>query len=207
MEQVKLRITPRTTMSIRVSERERREIEEKAIATAAPIAVYKKQVTDVPGSYPLENAAYQSIKQQQTNENNYMERRDEYGDYEDMEYSQKQGREPFKFLAPLLIIYRQSDENGWRCYHVVLLCPVGEGDPQTMYQLTQEYIEKYLGDRYEALFAVHVDKRHLHSHIVFNSVSMIDGYKYQYTKQILDCVALIFIKIVNDVLTPPICLV
>ena len=29
---------------------------------------------------------------------------------------------------------------------------------------------------------MHVDKGHLHSHIVFNSVSMIDGYKYQYTK-------------------------
>ena len=73
-------------------------------------------------------------------------------------------------------------ELGRQGYHVVLSCPVGEGDPQTMYQLTQEFIEQYLGDRYEALFAVHVDKEHLHSHIVFNSVSMIDGYKYQYTK-------------------------
>lgn len=73
-------------------------------------------------------------------------------------------------------------ELGRQGYHVVLSCPVGEGDPQTMYQLTQEFIEQYLGDRYEALFAVHVDKGHLHSHIVFNSVSMIDGYKYQYTK-------------------------
>lgn len=73
-------------------------------------------------------------------------------------------------------------ELGRQGYHVVLSCPVGEGDPQTMYQLTQEFIEEYLKDRYEALFAVHVDKGHLHSHIVFNSVSMIDGYKYQYTK-------------------------
>lgn len=73
-------------------------------------------------------------------------------------------------------------ELGRQGYHVVLSCPIGEGDPQTMYQLTKEFIEEYLGDRYEALFAVHVDKGHLHSHIVFNSVSMIDGYKYQYTK-------------------------
>lgn len=73
-------------------------------------------------------------------------------------------------------------ELGRQGYHVVLSCPVGEGDPQTMYQLTQEFIEEYLKDRYEVLFAVHVDKGHLHSHIVFNSVSMIDGYKYQYTK-------------------------
>lgn len=73
-------------------------------------------------------------------------------------------------------------ELGRQGYHIVLSCPVGEGDPQTMYQLTQEFIEEYMGNRYEALFAVHVDKGHLHSHIVFNSVSMIDGYKYQYTK-------------------------
>ena len=73
-------------------------------------------------------------------------------------------------------------ELGRQGYHVVLSCPIGEGDPQTMYQLTKEFIEGYLGDRYEVLFAVHVDKGHLHSHIVFNSVSMIDGYKYQYTK-------------------------
>ena len=73
-------------------------------------------------------------------------------------------------------------ELGRQGYHVVLSCPVGEGDPQTMYQLTQEFIEEYLKDRYEALFAAHMDKGHLHSHIVFNSVSMIDGYKYQYTK-------------------------
>ena len=73
-------------------------------------------------------------------------------------------------------------ELGRQGYHVVLSCPVEEGDPQTMYQLTQEFIEEYLKDRYEALFAVHMDKGHLHSHIVFNSVSMIDGYKYQYTK-------------------------
>lgn len=31
-----------------------------------------------------------------------------------MKYSQKQGREPFKLPAPLLIMYRQSGENGWR---------------------------------------------------------------------------------------------
>ena len=41
-------------------------------------------------------------------------------------------------------------ELGRQGYHVVLSCPVGEGDPQTMYQLTQEFIEEYLGDRYEA---------------------------------------------------------
>ena len=119
------------------------------------------------------------------------------------------------YPTPLLIIYRKSGKDGWRCISGRCKCNArcragvradvcnkadiwkrvrttgvscrpfvscGEGDPQTMYQLTQEFIEEYLGDRYKALFAVHVDKGHLHSHIIFNSVSMIDGYKYQYTK-------------------------
>jgi hypothetical protein len=73
-------------------------------------------------------------------------------------------------------------ELGRQGYHVVLSCPVGEGDPQTMYHLTEEFIHEFLGDRYEALFAVHVDRGHLHSHIVFNSCSIIDGYKFQYHK-------------------------
>jgi hypothetical protein len=73
-------------------------------------------------------------------------------------------------------------ELGRQGYHVVLSCPVGEGNPQTMYHLTEEFIHEFLGDRYEALFAVHVDRGHLHSHIVFNSCSIIDGYKFQYHK-------------------------
>ncbi len=73
-------------------------------------------------------------------------------------------------------------ELGRQGYHIVISCPIAEGDPQTMYQLTQEFIEHFLGERYEALFAVHMDKEHLHSHIVYNSCNMIDGYKYQYKK-------------------------
>ena len=34
----------------------------------------------------------------------------------------------------------------------------------------------------EAVFAVHTDKDHLHSHLVFNSVNMINGRKYDYRK-------------------------
>lgn len=73
-------------------------------------------------------------------------------------------------------------ELGRQGYHIVLSCPIGEGDPQTMYEITEEFIHEFLGDRYEVLFAVHVDKGHLHSHIVYNSCNMIDGYKYQYKK-------------------------
>lgn len=73
-------------------------------------------------------------------------------------------------------------ELGRQGYHIVLSCPKEEGNPEDMYEMTKEFIQRFLGDRYEALFAVHTDKGHLHSHIVYNSCNMIDGYKYQYSK-------------------------
>lgn len=41
---------------------------------------------------------------------------------------------------------------------------------------------EYLSDRYEVVFSTHVDKDHVYNHIVWNSVSCIDGYKYQADK-------------------------
>lgn len=73
-------------------------------------------------------------------------------------------------------------ELGRQGYHVILSLDKGEGNPQTMYELTGEFIQAFLGDSYEVVFAVHTDKEHLHSHIIFNSCNMLDGYKYQYKK-------------------------
>ncbi len=38
-----------------------------------------------------------------------------------------------------------------------------------------ELAERLLGDRYEAVVSTHLDREHLHCHIVFNSVSFLDG--------------------------------
>lgn len=40
-----------------------------------------------------------------------------------------------------------------------------------------------MGDRYEVIVATHLNKEHLHSHIVFNSVSFVDGMMYRDTKK------------------------
>ena len=42
-----------------------------------------------------------------------------------------------------------------------------------------EFARRLLGDRYEAVVSTHTDREHLHCHIVFNSVSFIDGKKYR----------------------------
>lgn len=66
-------------------------------------------------------------------------------------------------------------------YHFVISFAPGETDEATAYAVVKEWCEEYLGDDYEYVFAVHTDHAHMHGHIVFNSVSRIDGYKYHYT--------------------------
>ena len=41
---------------------------------------------------------------------------------------------------------------------------------------------EYLKDEYEAVYAVHNDKDHMHAHLIFNSVNLVTGMKYEYRK-------------------------
>lgn len=67
-------------------------------------------------------------------------------------------------------------------YHIVLSLKPGEGTPEIAFDMARRFMEEFLGDRYEAVYAVHIDKDHIHSHIVWNSVSILDGRKYDYKK-------------------------
>ncbi len=67
-------------------------------------------------------------------------------------------------------------------YHFILSFAEGEGTPDMIYEITQKFVDAYLKERYEAVFVVHDNTEHLHSHIVFNSVSFLDGKKYRYEK-------------------------
>lgn len=67
-------------------------------------------------------------------------------------------------------------------YHIVLSLKPGEGTPEIAFDMARRFTEEFLGDRYEAVYAVHVDKDHIYSHIVWNSVSLLDGRKYDYKK-------------------------
>lgn len=71
---------------------------------------------------------------------------------------------------------------GRQGYHFVISFARGETDKETAYRIVQEFCESFLGDGYDHVFAIHNDKKHLHGHIVFNSVSRMDGYKYHYKK-------------------------
>lgn len=67
-------------------------------------------------------------------------------------------------------------------YHLILSFKENEVDPDTAFQITEKFASEYLGKSYEAVFVVHDNTDHVHSHIVFNSVSFLDGKKYRYEK-------------------------
>lgn len=71
-------------------------------------------------------------------------------------------------------------EHGRQGYHFVISFEEGEADAAKCYLVAKEFCEKFLGDNYDYVFAVHKDKKHMHAHIVFNSVSRTTGLKYHY---------------------------
>ena len=58
----------------------------------------------------------------------------------------------------------------------------GEATEEQAFDIVGRFAKEYLGDKYEAVYAVHNDKEHMHGHIVFNSVSFETGAKYDYLK-------------------------
>ena len=69
-------------------------------------------------------------------------------------------------------------EGGRQGYHLIQSFAPGEVTAKTAFSIAQEYVRQYLSDRYEAVYAVHEDKDHIHAHIIWNAVSFVDGRKY-----------------------------
>ena len=67
-------------------------------------------------------------------------------------------------------------------YHIILSFREDEVNPDMAFEITRRFVEEYLGKSYEAVYVVHDNTAHVHSHIVFNSVSFVDGKKYRYEK-------------------------
>ena len=64
-------------------------------------------------------------------------------------------------------------------YHIVHSYAPGEVTSEQAHEAGVEFAQRLLGDKYEAIVCTHTDRDHLHCHIVFNSVSFIDGKKYR----------------------------
>ena len=68
-------------------------------------------------------------------------------------------------------------------YHVIISFSSEEKvtAEQAMYVL-EHFAKAVLGDDYEAVYAVHTDREHMHGHLIWNSVSMTTGKKYNSPK-------------------------
>ena len=60
-------------------------------------------------------------------------------------------------------------------YHVIQSFKPGEITPQQAHEIGCEFARRLLAERYEVTVSTHLDKSHLHNHIVFNSVAFVDG--------------------------------
>ncbi len=71
---------------------------------------------------------------------------------------------------------------GRQCYHIIQSFKPGEVTPELALEIAKEFAAEYLAD-YEVVIGTHVDKNHIHSHLVFNSVNAQTGQKYHVSTQ------------------------
>lgn len=55
--------------------------------------------------------------------------------------------------------------------------------PEQAHEIAKEFVESYpLFKNFEVVYCTHVDKEHIHNHFIVNSVSFMDGHKFQMSK-------------------------
>lgn len=67
-------------------------------------------------------------------------------------------------------------------YHIIISFEEGEIDAPTAFELVGKFVDEYLKNEYQAVYAVHDNTAHIHGHIVFNSVNFLTGKKFRYEK-------------------------
>lgn len=85
-----------------------------------------------------------------------------------------------------------GQEGGKQYLHLALSFPPGEGTPDDVMKAALQFVKrepKLQG--YETVIGVHVDRDHLHAHIVTNSVSIVTGKKLHTSKKDLDAMKIL----------------
>ena len=68
--------------------------------------------------------------------------------------------------------------NGRLCYNGYQSFAAGEVDAETAHKIGVELAKRMWGDRFEVVVATHCNTDHFHNHFVVNSVSFVDGLKF-----------------------------
>ena len=77
---------------------------------------------------------------------------------------------------------RELGKTGGRlAYHIIQSFKPGEVTPELALEIAKEFAEKYLSD-YEVVIGTHIDKGHIHNHILYNSVSSRTGKKEHFDR-------------------------
>ena len=72
--------------------------------------------------------------------------------------------------------------DGVQYYHIIQSFKPGEITPELALEVAKEFAQEHLAG-YETVIGVHVDKEHIHAHLVFNSVNADTGEKYHSNAQ------------------------
>ncbi len=79
----------------------------------------------------------------------------------------------------MMMVKRQfGKEGGIAAFHGYQSFVPGEVTPEQAHEIGVELANKLWGDRFQVIVATHLDKEHIHNHFVLNSVSFMDGKKY-----------------------------
>ena len=72
-------------------------------------------------------------------------------------------------------LWEQPTDKGVLAYHIIQSFSPSEATPDQVHEIGCEFARRFLADRFECTVSTHLDKGHLHNHIVVNSVSYADG--------------------------------
>ncbi len=99
--------------------------------------------------------------------------------YDDRRFVSGINCSPESAFEEMQLTKQANDKTGGRLYyHLVQSFPKGyDIKPELAHQIALEFTERAFKD-YECVVATHIDREHIHSHIVFNSVSFQNGRKF-----------------------------
>ena len=82
--------------------------------------------------------------------------------------AEQQGMNPVKIIAR----------------HVIQSFDVGEVSPELAHEIGKQFADEILGGKYEYVLTTHIDKDHVHNHLIFNAVDFVDHHAYKSYKKI-----------------------